>query len=263
MNYPIGDVARTLGLTTAALHFYERDGISETIRGAGTHRTYDVPEIVRLLSYKKYRHMELSLKEIAAQFSNNGGSFSQIGEKLARQRDAAMQMSARYARLAGDVDWFAQRVHQAEGSLGRVDVAAFPPCYMLCVGEDGIISRNRAEQERIAAWLEEMPATHISVTCDSMGRARFCYSLEEERARALGLAETPGAVHRASQTALHTFVALDKRFFHQPEMAFTLLRDFLQEHGFTQAGDGLGVSLCVSHENQERTTLCEVWLPFR
>ena len=263
MNYPIGDVARTLGLTTAALHFYEREGVSETTRGNGTRRSYDVPEIVRLLSYKKYRSMELSLKEIAAQFSNNGGGFSQIGEKLVRQRDAALRMSQRYARLAADVDWFAQRLRQAEGNLGRVDVAAFPPCYMLCVGEDGIISRNRAEQERIAAWLEEMPATHISVTCDPAGRARFCYSLEEERAIALGLTETPGAVHRASQTALHAFVALDKRFFRQPAMAFELLRGFLLDHGFTQDGDGLGVSLCVSHENQERTTLCEVWLPFR
>ena len=262
-KYLIGDVARILGLTPAALHYYEREGVSENSRGDATRRSYDMPEIVRLLSYKKYRSMEMPMKEIAMQFSLDGGDFQQITERLERQQEEVRQMSLRYARLAEDVNWFVEHVHHAQGALGRVDVAALPACYVLSIGEGGVISKDRDEQLRAAEWLEEMPATHISMSSDTQGNARFCYSIDEERARSLGFDKTPGAVHRVPQTALHTFLTLDKRFFGEPEMAFVLLRTFLQEHGFVQDGDALGVILCVAHIHQVRTSLCEVWLPFR
>ena len=262
-KYLIGDVARTLGLTPAALHYYEREGVSENSRGNATRRTYDMPEILRLLSYKKYRSMEMPMKEIAMQFSFDGGDFQEITERLVRQQEEIRQMSLRYARLAEDVNWFVEHIHHAQGALGRVDVAALPSCYVLSIGEDGVISKDREEQLRAAQWLEEMPATRISMASDVQGNAHFCYSIEEERARLLGFDKTPGAIHHVSQTALHTFLTLDKRFFEEPAMAFALLRTFLQEHGFTQEGDGLGVMLCVAHIRQVRTTLCEIWLPFR
>lgn len=263
MKYLIGDVARTLGLTTAALHFFEKEGVSENSRGEATRRTYDMPEILRLLSYKKYRSMEMPMKKIAMQFSLDGGDFQQITERLALQQEEVRRMSQHYARLAEDMNWFLEHVHHAKDALGRVDVAALPASYVLSIGEDGVISNEKEEQLRVAQWLEEMPATRISMTCDTRGKARFCYSMEEERARQLGFDRTPGAVHRASQTALHTYLTLDRRFFEEPEMAFTLLRTFLSDHGFEQDGDGLGVTLCVAHVRQVRTILCEVWLPFR
>ena len=64
-KYIIGDVARTLGLTTAGLHFFEREGVIEPRKGDETRRFYGMEDVIRLISYKKYRSMQLPLKEIA------------------------------------------------------------------------------------------------------------------------------------------------------------------------------------------------------
>ena len=72
MKYGIGDVARTLGLTPAALHFFEREGVIGPKKGGAACRTYGAEDVIRLISYKKYRSMEMPLKEIAKQFSPQG-----------------------------------------------------------------------------------------------------------------------------------------------------------------------------------------------
>lgn len=262
VKYLIGDVARTMGLTPAALHFYEREGVIDTVKGSGTRRSYGPVEILRLISYKKYRSMEMPLKEIAQQFSENGDTFEEIGDKLARQQQALHALCDKYRRLAEDVDWFSQAIRRSEGAIGRVDVASLPACYVLCLGEDGFITRDRAQQAQIAAWLEYLPATRISTICETDGRARFGYTVDLARGEALGLDQTPGITRLDSRAAMHAFVSLERTYYDHPEMAFDLLRDFLQGHGFKQAGRALAVNLCVSHFGQKRDTLCEVWVPF-
>lgn len=261
MNYAIGDVARTLGLTPGALHFFEREGVISPMKGDKTRRSYGAEDIIRLISYKKYRGMEMPLKEIARQFSPHGDDYATIAVKVKRQQAAALETAERYRRLAGDIAWFEQHITQGVERLGRVDVASLPECYVLRVGQDGFISRDREEQNRVAAWLEELPATRISVAADEDGTARFCYSVDVQRGQELGLDKTEGILRCGPQVALHTFVKVEKAYYDAPAMAFEPLWRYAGERGFRQGGMGLGVSLCVECQGEERSTLVEVWLP--
>ena len=109
MQYVIGDVARTLGLTPGALHFFEREGVISPRKGDNTRRTYSAEDVIRLISYRKYRSMEMPLKEIAHQFSPEGSMCGEIAAKMARQQCQAEEaarvkqskIDAEYARRFG------------------------------------------------------------------------------------------------------------------------------------------------------------------
>lgn len=263
MKYAIGDVARTLGLTTAGLHFFEREGVIEPRKGEGTRRYYDAEDIIRLISYKKYRSMQMPLKAIAHQFSPEGESSDGIRQKLNAQHEELLALARRYEQLAEDIRWFEQAILRAENGLDAMEIGIMPECCLLAVGEDGIISRSRAEQENVASWLDAQPATRLSVVSRSEGEARFGYSISRERARTLGLDHTPGAVLLPSAVALHTFRKMPRAYFNAPQLAFETLWQEMHARGFHQAGMALGVNLCVECTDGRRDVLCELWLPIK
>ena len=263
MRYLIGEVARALGLTTAALHYYEHVGVSETRIGDKTRRQYSVQDVLRFASYRKYRSMEIPMKDIADQFADQGISFEEIGERLDQQAVLVEEMMERYRLMHEDILWFRRAIAQATDHMERVDIVNLPETYVLSCGQDGIISHDKAEQAHLAQWLEHMPATRISEVCDPSGSARFAYSVDAARGKQLGLDQSPGVLHITPGPALHTFVSRPRACGEQPEFTFALLRKYLAEHGFEQSGFGLSVDLCVAKAGSERNTLCEVWLPFR
>ncbi|MDO4837871.1 MAG: MerR family transcriptional regulator [Clostridia bacterium] len=263
MQYLIGEVARAMGLTPAALHFYERVGVSEVRISNKTRRQYSVKDVLRLASYRKYRSMELPMKEIARQFADEEGSFEEIGERLGQQAVLTLEMVEKYKQLHEDISWFQKAIARSVGRIEHVDVAGIPESYVLSCGADGVISHSKEEQTYLSQWLEQMPATRISEICNPDGSARFAYSIDLHRGEDLGLDQTPGVFAIASKPALHTYISRPRKFSEQPDVTFSLLRTYLEEHGFTQDGIGLGIDLCVSRAGSERNTLCEVWLPIK
>lgn len=261
MRYVIGDVARTLGMTTAGLHFFEKEGVIDPQKGDGTRRTYDAESIIRLISYRKYRSMQLPLKEIAHQFSPEGETSDGITEKLGVQCEEMLAQARRCAQIAQDIRWFEQAIRRAETSLNQVDLAFTPECYALVIGDDGFISRDKAEQRRVAQWLEHQPSTRFSTLGKPDGTACFGYTIEAEHARELGLDQTPGVQHLPSKVALHTYHKLSRPYFDEPGRAFSLLWEQMRTRGFVQNGLAFGVNLCVECRDGMRDTICEVWLP--
>ena len=263
MRYIIGDVARTLGLTTAGLHYFEKEGVIAPRKGAETRRFYDAEDIIRLISYKKYRAMEMPMKEIVHQFSPEGENCDGIIAKMHAQQEQMRVLSRKYAQLAEDIRWFEEGISRVQTHNGEIDLAIMPECCTLSVGKDGLISRNKEEQNLIASWLECMPSTRLSVFGYENGTAAFGYSLPLERAIALGLDRTPGAQQFKSCVALHMCRQLSRTYFNHPELAFTPLWEEMQRRGFQQAGPALGVHFCVDCSQGKREILCELWLPIQ
>lgn len=263
MRYSIGSVARILGLTPAALHYFEKEGVIAPRKGDDTRRYYSDEDVIRLISYKKYRSMDIPLKEIAKQFSPEGNTFPEIEGKLTRQREQAVATAERMMKLAEDIRWFEEAVKRSEGRVHHVDLAYSPESYGLLVGQHGFISQDRQEQEHVRAWLDCLPAARISVILQPDGTAKLGYSALAARAKELGLMETPGRIHLPSRLSLHTFVILPHSYYRHPEIVFAALLEQCRAHGFVQDGYAFGVNLCVQCIGDHRDTLSEVWLPVR
>lgn len=260
-KYIIGDVARTLGLTTAGLHFFEREGVIEPRKGDETRRFYGMEDVIRLISYKKYRSMQLPLKEIAHQFSPEGESCSGIVEKLGAQRERLMELARQYEQMAQDVAWFEESIARADASLDVVDLAIMPQTCVLTIGADGIISPDKHQQKLAAQWLDHLPSTRLGVCSPGPGKAVFCYALPGERAVQLGLDQSPGAQMLPQSVALHTCLKLHRPYFDNPALAFETLWQQMEARGFRQNGTAMGYNLCVECTQGRRDILCEGWLP--
>ncbi|MCD6581050.1 MAG: MerR family transcriptional regulator [Desulfuromusa sp.] len=82
----IGELAKTLGITTRTIRYYEEIGLmgSSERLGGGT-RTYSRDDILRLKFILKLKELGISLKEmqeLAANFDINQQSFGTITPKL-------------------------------------------------------------------------------------------------------------------------------------------------------------------------------------
>ncbi|CAB1262377.1 MerR family transcriptional regulator [Clostridium sp. MT-14] len=81
MKYYVSDVARILGLTPGALHFFESKDIINAKKEDNGYRYYDEEDVFRLLSYFKYHSMGIPLKDIGRHFSGKVPAeiYSQVG----------------------------------------------------------------------------------------------------------------------------------------------------------------------------------------
>ncbi len=81
MRYSITDLAEILGCTTSAIHYFEKEHLIEVEKGKNGHRYYNVVDVFRLLSYTKYRSMEIPMKTIIAQFGGEENNYKLIEKK--------------------------------------------------------------------------------------------------------------------------------------------------------------------------------------
>ena len=122
-GYPIGDVSRTLGLTPGALHFYEREGVIQAPKQKESgRRFYTRADLIRLLSCRKYRAMDVPLKTIAHQFSSKGDSLDVISGRLRTQYEKALQKAAYYQMLAQEIADFTGQIQRLPEETGHFSV---------------------------------------------------------------------------------------------------------------------------------------------
>ncbi len=262
MRYQIGDVARSLGVTHAGLHYFEKQGVIAPTKGEMTRRTYSVADFIRLVSYRKYRNMEMPLKVIAGQFSPEGDTFSVILERVARQAEQAQQMAKRYTRLAEDTGWFSSHIAMAMERMDKMDFATLPYVYLLSVGKEGCISEKKQEQQLVSRWLSEMPATRLSVISGEEGKGRYGYTVSEQRAKELKLTDKPVRLI-GGKNCVHTFTKVTEELFERPELAFVPAWQYMRKHGFEQDGEAVAVVLCVHCHEEKLDPLVEVYVPFK
>ena len=263
MRYYIGDVSRILGLTPGALHYFERESVIETPKEENGRRYYSTEDIIRLMSYKKYRSMGVPLKQIARQFSNTGDPVGEIADRLARQREEAQRMAAHYRALCEDIDAFERAIRSISGQLGRYNVRSSPEVLLLQHEPDGLMTHDKREQARTQVWLEHMPATRLAITLkEGDAQARFGYVLLSERAEALGIIEEPPIVRRLPERiALHTIVRCDD-LYERPMQAFEEAIAYMGAHGLCRASTAWGYIVVVDCSHGIRETYVELWVPF-
>ena len=75
MQYRISDVARVLGITPNALHFFEKENIIQVEKDQSGYRNYSIADVFRLLSYEKYRPWGIRSKQ-----SENNSQMKSITE---------------------------------------------------------------------------------------------------------------------------------------------------------------------------------------
>ena len=247
LRYSIGDVSRVLGMTTAALHFYEKEGIIDTPKVESGRRYYEEADVNRLISAKKYRAMGVPVRDIAQQFSSSGMTGDQVMARMREKREEAAQIVRQYTGMMRDIDWLIARGEEALGRPGEVDIRRTAPVLILLSSSGGRIPLDKREQKVAQQWLEAMPAVGVSICRDTdMDHARQGLVISVSRAEEFGLEETsPGVRLVSGGMALHAVVVCGEEQYDDPDVIFRPLLAFAREHRFAQKGMMWGTQIFV------------------
>ena len=264
MSYSIGDVSRMLGMTTSALHYYEKEGIIDTPKEESGRRYYEDADVMRLISAKKYRSMGVSLHDIAEQFASEGMTGQQVISRMREKRLEAAREAARYAALEADIARLITRSEEGIPAEGVVDVRRAEDMLMLRGTQGALVPHDHAEQRLARGWLEAMPAVSVSIARRRDGeRADFALMIPRAQGEALGLAaDSPAVSALAGGMAIHAVVACGEEQYDQPDIIFRPILAFAREHRFRPAGPMWGCMLLVDCSGGRRRHYYDTYMPF-
>ena len=247
MRYSIGDVSRVLGMTTVALHFYEKEGIIDTPKVESGRRYYEEADINRLISAKKYREMDVAVRDIARQFSSDGMTGAQVLERMRACRARALAQAEHYAGLARDIERLIALGEVGMQAENAVDIRPVEDMLAFCNENGTLMSDSKPEQEVERRWLEALPAVSVSILKETRDKATsFALMLPLRRARELGLCEMEAGVRVIpGGMALHAVTACGEEQYEQPGVIFRPIEAFAREHRFRQQGGMWGSVLFV------------------
>ena len=265
MRYKIGDVSRVLGMTTSALHFYEKEGIIDTPKVDSGRRYYKEADITRLISAKKYRAMGVPVRDIAQQFSSDGMSCAQVIARIKEKKAEAERLARMYAELAFDIEALIALSEDGISSAGAVDIRRIDDMLCFASSSGGRIPLNKDEQAIAQRWLEAMPAVSLSISRMTAGQtARPSMIISASRAKEFGIEADGRTVQLLpGGMALHAVVACGEEQYDDPNVIFKPILAFAQEHRFVQNGPMWGRLLLADCSEGIRQYYFDTYMPFK
>lgn len=264
LRYSIGDVSRVLGLTTSALHFYEKEGIIDTSKVESGRRYYEEADINRLISVKKYRAMGVPVRDIAQQFSADGMTGEQVMARMREKREEAAQLARQYAGLVCDIDRLIELGTQALETTGIVDIRRTEDMICFRSSSGGRIPLDKGEQAIAQRWLEAMPAVSLSICREQEDEhAAPAMIIPASRAADFGI-EADGKVAQMipGGMALHAVFDCGEEQYADPDVIFKPVLSFAREHRFVQKGTMWGSMLFVDCSGGVRRHYFDTYMTF-
>jgi DNA-binding transcriptional MerR regulator len=267
MKYTVMDVAKILGLTTSALHFYEKGKLIEVEKDKNNYRFYHSVDIFRLLSYTKYRSMGFPMKTVVKQFGGGENDRKIIFQRIVKQSEEARKKAAFYQDLANSIDSHIASIRRIDDLLDKYEFTQSPHILFLHTGEVcGWISKDRREQGILQKWVKAMPATRLGAVLNTGEAQSAClgYAIPPQKAQALTL---PLGLHSEElhpASCLHTIVATDDRFSDNPHVAFEGAVEYALSRGFAISGKPWGYILLVEvSPGAKLKPYLELWIPIQ
>jgi len=263
IKYSVSDVARVLGLTPSALHYFEREKLIPANKEENGRRYYAIGDVFRLLSYFKYRSMGFRFKTVVSQFGGSENDRKLIEARVRRQRDEALRKEAYYHNLAASINEHLDGIVQIDRLLDDYEFVRSPEVLLLHDKECGWISKDRKAQDVAEKWVGAMPATRLSVMLDESGPV-FCYSVPPNNAKLLKLPLDLLVKHMNAVSSLHTIVAANSDFPENPAQIFSAPLEYAHSRGFEVSGTPWGTVLLVEVSSVTQIKpFVEVWIPIK
>ncbi|AEF85703.1 transcriptional regulator, MerR family [Treponema primitia ZAS-2] len=269
MKHSITDVAKVLGLTSSAIRFFEKKGLTYVEREMNGRRFYTETNVLELLDYTNYRSMGFTLKEIAEYFERNRKK-GKTREMMIKYREKyklkALEQAEKYKNLANAIESHLQNDRLIDDLLDKYEFSKPPSMLMLYDEKYGIASKDQKMQLIQQKWIKAMPETRLSVLLYSIEtmEARFGLSILSERAENLSLPRDTHVQELSSVSCLHTIIAMNVKYIEEPQYAFIKPLEFVRAHGFMLAGKPWGHILFVDAEKTMGLCLyMELWIPIK
>ena len=265
MKYSVKDLASILGITTSAIHFLEKENLIKADKEENGWRYYKVVDVFRLLSYTKYKNMEIPVKEIVKQFSGEENDYLEIQEKIELYKTRAEEKSRYYSKLAEAMEENLTSIRLIDELLDKYEFVKSPDILMVYDDECGWISRDRQAQKMVQQCVKAMPTVQLGVIRHKESeKSNFGYMVFN---RNIETFDIPAGLHgkkRKSCSCLHTIQIIGDELTENPAVTFKKAEAYAKSRGFEIAGDMVGKILLAEVEKPAKLhNYIEIWIPIR
>lgn len=260
MRYGITDLAEMLGITTSAIRYFEKEQLIWSRKDRSGRRNYDEEDVFRLLSYTKYRSMDIPMKEIVHQFSGRENDWKSILDREQAAKERVLEKAEYYRMLAGFIDEHIRHISLIGPLLDRYEFNKSPAMILMQDKECGWLSSDRSSQRIVRQWVDHMPEVQLAVVHDAAVPFGYMISAESETRKQLPMKLNVEMIESAS--CLHTVVKAPEDFAYHPDKAFDKPMQYALSRGLKPEGRAWGQILLVEVEEGQRLhTYVELWIP--
>lgn len=264
MKYSIKDLAEILGCTTSAIHYFEKEDLIHVQKEENGHRFYNVVDVFRLLSYTKYRTMEIPMKTIVKQFGGEENNYHIIEQREQYYKEKALEKARYYAELAEAIEEHLVSIRKIDSLLGTYEFAQSPEQIVMSYGECGWISKNRDSQKLIQKWVHAMPHVQLAVLYNKIGLSDFGYIVSKKKSEELNLPQALNCKLLEQTSCLHTIVTADEDFADNPQKVFEKAILYAKSRGLEVEEQIWGKILLVEVEKGAKLhPYVELWIPIK
>lgn len=263
VKYGITDVAEILGVTTSAVRYFEKEHLINTGKEKNGRRYYNEEDVFRLLSYTKYRAMNIPMKKIIHQFSGSENNWKRILEKEINAREEALKKAEDYRKLAESIERQIERIQLIERLEGKYEFEKSPIMILMQDKGCGWISKDRKAQQSVRQWVAHMPEVCLCTVKKRMEEeADFGYLIPEDSRLKTILPMDLNVRTLPASLCVHTIVKAAEDFAFHPQKIFDAACTYAWNRGFESGGQAWGQILLVEvEEGQKLHTYVELWIP--
>lgn len=264
MKYSIKDLAEIMGCTKSAIRYFEKENLIHVEKGENGYRHYNIIDVFRLLSYTKYRSMEIPIKTIVKQFGGSENDRKLIQQREEDYKNKAFEKASYYQKLGESIQEHINSSKRIDLLLNNYKIENSPEMYVLCSDEYGWISKDVKSQKIINKWVKGMPFVKLGVLSKRMQMSSFGYFVKSENLKKLNLPLELKHKKINKRKCLHTIVLADEDFAQNPEKIFDNAIKYAKQNNLEIGKDCWGNIILV--EVEQSATLhpyVELWISLK
>lgn len=282
MKYCIGEFASILGVTSDTLRLYEKHNIVKPVKDeSNSYRYFNDLDVRDLLMSRWYRSLRFPLQDVAGLMQ--ASSLEGITDKIKDSRLELEEEVRRLTRLLSKVTGLEQEMKAVPDRLNRCILKQMPGLYRIRQTERNSLIRSEALHRLVNAWMELLPFTFYCFRMetgeaeqpnqsgrpeqpDQQNGEAFNYSwgltLTEQDALELA-AETGEQTEYLPPALCISTVLRTSAEEHLNRESFRPLYRYLEEYGYTAAGEVFGKILLTEKGPEGSRSYLEVNLPVK
>ncbi|MNJ31582.1 HTH-type transcriptional activator TipA [compost metagenome] len=267
MKYSIGEFASMVGVTTDTLRLYERHDIIRPLKNnQNNYRFFNDLDARDLLMSRWYRSMQIPLHEVASLMKE--ASSNEIIDKVAEARDQLEMEIKRSTMLLNKMNEIQAELGQIRESMYQCQIRKLPGRFRIRQTYKNDLLKKEELKCVVQDWMEKLPYTYYSFKMENKDQAigydvtdySWGLTLLEEDSVRLNVVMNDSVEYLPPATCVCAVIVRSQEEFISSD-SFQFMLDYVEEHGYSLAGDITGKILLNEKLSDHSRTYLEIYIP--
>lgn len=266
MQYRISKIARILGISSQAIHFYEKKGVLKVTKDEVTgYRTFQSLDIGTLLRCRTYAQFGLNLNDAAALI--NDYDVKETHAHLLAQEGYLEREIERMERSLYRLRELNDIIARCEKEAGQCRLQTHPGIYRIDYHHNGVLNEDPKLLKLFSEWSQMVPLSFVSlhVPLQSLLQTDQDYyvgmGVMEDDAAFLGIRESAFVKHVPSGSAVRSILRIQGQADIIGIREFQYMLDYAHHKGLKPINDLFTRMVIVTQRSSECVRFYELFLP--